>query len=137
MESVKGSCLCGRVTLTVTGINEHFGACHCDMCKVWTGSPQMGIGCKDVKIDGKAFVSTFDSSAWAERAFCKTCGTHLYYRVKDTNDHRVMVGFFKDAISPKFEYQYFIDKKPDNFSFADETKDLTTEDIMKIFASRK
>ncbi len=137
IEYAKGTCLCGSVTITAKNIDNHFGACHCDMCKVWTGGPQMGIGCgQNIEIEGMEFITTFDSSAWAERTFCKKCGTHLYYRVKSTNDYRVLVGFFKDSISPKFEYQYFIDNKSDSFSFDNKTTNMTEQQIVEYFASK-
>lgn len=97
----------------------------------------MAFGCgENIEIEGKEYITTFDSSAWAERTFCKECGTHLYYRVKASNDHRVLLGLFKDSINPKFDFQYFIDKKSDNFSFCEQTKNLTEKEILAYFASK-
>ncbi len=136
VKEAQGTCLCGKITITVRDFDTSFGACHCDTCKVWTGGPQMAFGCgENIEIEGREHMTTFNSSAWAERTFCKECGTHLYYRVKASNDHRVLLGLFKDSVLPKFEYQYFIDKKSDNFSFSDETTDLTEKEILEYFAS--
>lgn len=140
MDRVKeatGTCLCGKVTITVRDFENHFGACHCDTCKVWTGGPQMAFSVgENIEIAGKEYVTTFDSSPWADRSFCKECGTHLYYRLKESNSHRVLLGLFKDSISPTFTVQYFIDQKTDNFSFAEETAELTAHQIMKMFAGK-
>ncbi len=123
IQHAKGTCLCGSITVSANEVDNHFGACHCDMCRIWTGGPQMAIGCgENVKIEGEEHVRYFDSSAWAERAFCKKCGTHLFYRVKKTGDHRVLLGLFGDSISPKFNIQFFTDKKPNSYSFAQETE---------------
>jgi hypothetical protein len=136
IKEAKGRCLCGNVTITVKDVENKFGACHCDMCQVWTGGPQFGIGCgTNVEIEGKEYVTTFNSSPWAERAFCKECGTHLYYRVKQSGDYRVLAGFLKD-ISPKFDIQFFIDKKPEYYTFADQTNVMTEKQIMEYFASK-
>ncbi len=134
VKEAKGKCLCGSVTITVHDFDNEMGACHCDMCKVWTGAPQMAFGCgENIKIEGEEFVERYESSPWAERAFCKKCGTHLFYRVKDKNSHRPMLGLFKDSFTPEFKYQYFIDKKSKSFSFADKTIDLTEKQIMEMF----
>ena len=51
----------------------------------------------------------FDSSPWAERGFCKTCGTHLFYLLKDAEGFQTPVGLFGDAVAPAFGLQVFID----------------------------
>lgn len=137
MKKAEGTCLCGGVTILAEEVDNHFGVCHCKTCQTWTGGPQMGIGCgKSVEIKGEENVAYFESSSWAERAFCKKCGTHLFYKVKKTGDYRVLVGLFGDAISPKFDIQFFIDKKPENYSFSEDTKSMTEAQIMEYFASK-
>lgn len=133
----EGTCLCGNVTVSVNDIENSFGACHCDTCKTWTGGPQLAIGCgQNVEIKGEEHVALFDSSEWAQRAFCKTCGTHLFYKLKQTGDHRVLLGLVGKSISPNFDIQFFIDKKPECYSFAEETKTLTEDQVMELFASK-
>ncbi|MDY6983113.1 MAG: GFA family protein, partial [Pseudomonadota bacterium] len=76
---MKGSCLCGAVTITAPDLSE-IAACHCGMCRRWGGGPFMTLHAgQDVKVEGD--VKTYRSSDWAERAFCGTCGTHLYYHL--------------------------------------------------------
>lgn len=137
IEFAKGACLCGKITISVKDVDNKFGACHCDTCRIWTGGPQMAIGCgQNVEIEGKDYLSVYDSSAWAERGFCKECGTHLFYRLKASNEYRVLAGLFTDSISPKFDMQFFIDKKPEFYSFAEQTTNLTEKQIMEYFASK-
>ena len=83
---MKGQCLCGAITLT-TPDQKTVDACHCGMCRRWGGGPALGVACgSDVQIDGGDKLITYRSSDWAERAFCGTCGTHMFYRVLATND---------------------------------------------------
>ena len=81
-------------------------------------------------------VAVFDSSQWAERGFCKRCGTHLFYRLKHNQEHNVPLGLFDDAASPAFYLQYFIDKKPAYYTFADKTEEMTEAQIFEKYAPR-
>ncbi len=47
----KGKCLCGSVELEVEYASNELGACHCSMCRNWSGGPMLVIDCADsVKI---------------------------------------------------------------------------------------
>ena len=96
----------------------------------------MEIDCgADIEIDGEENISVFDSSDWAERGFCRNCGTHLFYRLKESGQHMIPVGFFEDSESLAFESQVFIDAKPDYYEFSNKTKDLTGAEIFALFGS--
>jgi hypothetical protein len=41
----RGSCLCGAVRVSTKATNKGVGACHCSMCRKWTGGPLLVIGC--------------------------------------------------------------------------------------------
>ena len=78
-DKTTGKCLCGSVTLTIAGKPDGFSACHCGMCQNWGGGPFLCVeGGTDVKIEGKDYLSAYKSSDWAERHFCKKCGTALH-----------------------------------------------------------
>ena len=50
----KGKCLCGSVELEVEYVSNELGACHCSMCRNWSGGPMLVIDCADsVKISGR------------------------------------------------------------------------------------
>ncbi len=57
---------------------------------------------------------------WAERAFCKRCGTHLYYKLLATGEYFVPAGVF-DSGDFQLATQIYIDKKPGYYSFANQT----------------
>jgi hypothetical protein len=106
------------------------------MCRRWGGGPFMEIDCgADVDIGGEDNVSVFDSSDWAERGFCRNCGTHLFYRLKGSGQHMVPVGLFEDSASLVFKGQVFVDEKPEYYEFANKTKDLTGAEIFAMYGS--
>ena len=83
-----GSCLCGAINVSANATPNNVGACHCGMCRRWTGGPFLAIDCgDDVSFSGAENISVFDSSQWAERGFCNKCGTHLFYRLKGNQQH--------------------------------------------------
>jgi hypothetical protein len=82
----------------------------------------------DVTSQGAEHVAVYASSEWAERAFCKACGTHLYYKLLAT------AGVFE---STDFELvsQIYVDKKPDYYSLANKTTMLTEQQVIDQYAS--
>jgi hypothetical protein len=92
----KGQCLCGGVKFEAD-VNEHgFHVCHCDMCRAWASSPLFAVAVDSITFDDEDSVSTYRSSEWAERGFCKQYGSSLFYRLKQTNHPMVCCGLFAD-----------------------------------------
>ena len=131
----KGGCLCGAVKILVKNISSEVGACHCGMCRKWTGGPLLAVDCgTDVSFEGQDNISVFNSSDWAERAFCSKCGSHLYYRLKELNQHIMPVGLFDTNIPFVFDHQVFIESKPPYYHFGNKTKEMTGEEVFAQYA---
>ncbi len=110
-----GHCLCGAVTVRVDGPHlAGVGACHCDMCQRWSGAlyATFSAPAASVTIDG--VVTRFASSDFAERAFCPTCGSHLWYRPtnKADADYDLMPGLFGAARHLPMISEIYHDKAP-------------------------
>lgn len=134
-KSLHGGCLCGQVTVTATQPEQSIGACHCTTCRQWGGGPFMGVGCGSaVSFSGEDAISCFDSSEWAERGFCRHCGSHLYYRLKQQDYYVLPIGLFADSDERPFDHQVFIEQKPTYYHFANDTKNLTGEELFAQFA---
>ncbi len=98
----------------------------------------MTVFCGDaVTIEGSDSVRVYDSSAWAERGFCSACGTHLFYRLKEQQTYHISAGLLAASHSPPFDTQVFIDQKPETYTFANETRDLTAADIFAMYAPKE
>ena len=134
-ETVNGQCLCGAVKMESDTVSNKVHACHCDMCRRWSGGPLLAVDCEaQVKFDGESNISRFDSSDWAERGFCAKCGTHLFYRLKQSGQYIVPVGLFSNLEGIEFEGQIFTDQKPHYYEFANETEMMTAEQVFAMFA---
>ena len=132
----QGKCLCGAVAIKAKQASNNVGACHCNMCRRWGGGPLMAIDCgTDVSIEGQENVTVFNTSEWAERGFCGKCGSHLFYRLKQTGQHIMAAGIFDDGQGLQFDHQVFIDEKPSYYSFANETHDMTGAEIFAKYGA--
>ncbi|MFT5130393.1 MAG: hypothetical protein ACI8W8_004024 [Rhodothermales bacterium] len=128
-----GQCVCGAVRVEVANLSPNVGACHCGTCRRWGGGPLMAVDAgNDVNIEGE--VSIYDSSEWAERGFCGTCGSHIFYRLKARQQHIMAAGLFGELPEFVFDHQVFIDEKPGFYSFSGETKDMTGPELFAMFA---
>ncbi|MCG8428980.1 MAG: GFA family protein [Chromatiales bacterium] len=131
----KGHCLCGAITINASTMDKNVGACHCGMCRRWSGGPLLAVDCgTDVSFEGKENITVYNSSEWAERGFCNQCGSHLFYRLKENQQYIMPVGLFEDQSSFEFDHQVFIDNKPAYYHFGNETRDMTEAEVFAKYA---
>jgi len=110
---VIGHCLCGAVTIRVTGLHDvNHGTCHCRMCQRWSGGLFM---CFEADAAGVAFegpVQRYASSEFAERAFCPTCGSHLWFQnvASGRTYYQLMPGLFDAAKDWPLRYETYSDR---------------------------
>ena len=134
--SAHGQCLCQAVTFTAETVSKHIGACHCTLCRTWSGAPFLGLECgSQLVFDGP--VSVYASSDWAERGFCGNCGTHLFYRLKDSNKYIMLAGLFDGQADLVFDHQIFIDEKPIYYSFSNATQTMTSAEVFAAYAPKE
>jgi hypothetical protein len=121
-----GGCLCGAVMFETTQLDGVVGACHCDICRKWSGGPLLAVSCgAHVHITGKERLAWFRSSDRAERGFCSICGTHLFIRITHDGRYLTPPGALVQSSELRFDHEIFIDKKPNYYRFADDTRKLT------------
>jgi len=129
-----GSCLCGAVTVAVVAQKQNVAACHCSICRTWGGGPLLALeSVSDIEVEGEENVSVYASSDWAERGFCRRCGTHLFYRLKTGDHYAVPVGLVDNGEAWTFDTQIFIDQKPTYYHFANATHDLTGQEVFDAY----
>ncbi|GFE65720.1 hypothetical protein KIN_27940 [Litoreibacter roseus] len=81
MPTLSGRCLCGDVTFDIPS-PARFDVCHCVDCRRWHGASPVGIDLTDVTLtSGASALKWYRSSPLAERGFCTTCGSSLFYRM--------------------------------------------------------
>lgn len=114
-----GGCLCGAVRYTALVAEPHMDVCHCGMCRRWSGGTFMAVSAQELKIEDDTQLGVYKSSDWAERLFCKSCGTSLFWRMTQGGDF--LAASFQsldDTAGFSFTSEIFIDEKPDLYSFA-------------------
>ena len=131
-----GSCLCGSVSIVASSVSGSVGACHCNSCRKWTGGPLLAVDCgNNVVFEGEDNISVFNSSEWAERGFCKLCGSHLFYRLKETSQYIMPAGLFDQEKDFVLDHQIFIEEQPSYYCFANETTNMTGAEVFAQFAA--
>ncbi len=123
--SATGKCLCGAVKFTAENPDPHVHACHCSMCRGWTGSLMMAATVESVQFEGEAHVKRYASSDWAARGFCDQCGTSLFYYVNDPGTYIMATGCFDDTEQFQLAGEIYIDEKPSGYNFAGDHDRLT------------
>lgn len=117
-----GKCLCGKVSFSAEPFPT-MQACHCSMCRKWSGGPFMAVPCKDAVFEGP--VTRYASSEGADRGFCPTCGTHLFYLAKALGIHAIPIGLFDDQTGLPFRVELYVESQPDYYAFSDDTKKMS------------
>jgi hypothetical protein len=133
--SLSGRCLCGAVRFAATPEKMTMDACHCSMCRRWAGAPAMTVFCTDLKFEDENAVGVYQSSDWAERGFCKTCGSSLFWRTRDHKLFTVSAHAFDDPGQFHFDVEIYIDEKPSNYAFANQTRKMTGAEVVAAFGS--
>lgn len=129
-----GQCLCGAVTVHVELEGARFDACHCGMCRRWGGGPLLAVGAgSGARFEGEKNIQVYSSSDWAERGFCRHCGTHLFYRLKGEGHYAFPVGLIEGDVPWTFSEQIFIDEKPSWYEFANETNNMTAAEVFEKY----
>ncbi|MES0880626.1 GFA family protein [Roseibium sp. SCP14] len=132
---LSGKCMCGAVRFTAVARKPSVVACHCDMCRRWSAGPFMSLNCEGVSFDREDSVSRIKSSDWAERGFCNKCGSSLFYRISGSSDYQMSAGLFDDQSMMALSLQLFTDFKPDFYDFSNETRKMTAEEVIAMFAA--
>jgi hypothetical protein len=133
-ERIEGNCLCGAVTIRATPKRRTVEACHCSMCRRWSGVAYVGVQCgTDPEIAGEDNVVRYRSSEWAERGFCGKCGSNLFFHYLPLDTYGFLAGLFPDDSFAPLSEEIFIDEKPDYYAFAGERERLTGAEVMAKF----
>lgn len=134
--TLNGQCLCGSVKVSSQSADTSIGACHCDMCRRWCGGPLLAIDCSTaVDFKGRENISVYSSSEWADRGFCASCGSNLFYRLKDSGQYIMCAGLFNLGEGFAFDHQVFIEEKPAYYCFSNKTKDMTGAELFAQFSA--
>ena len=129
---MEGHCLCDAIRFSAPAAKD-IRVRHCGFCRRWGGGPLLATHCgTSVRFSGAESITVYASSGWAERAFCRQCGTHLYYRLLATGEYFIPAGTF-DSNDMVLTSQIYIDRKPDYYAFANDTPMLTEQQVLEQY----
>lgn len=81
--TAEGGCLCGDVRYRVHGPLRPVVACHCTQCRKTSGHHVAATAAAPEAVEITGHPRWFRSSKRAERGFCPTCGSNLFWRGTD------------------------------------------------------
>ena len=110
MSDMHGHCLCGTVQVGLSETHDAIEICQCSMCRRWSGGFYSALKAGDAVIKNEDHATIFRSSDWAERAFCSTCGSHLWFHFLPTGHRSFSGGLFKDAEKLSVSKEIFADE---------------------------
>lgn len=129
-----GRCLCGAAKFTVQVPEASFAICHCSACRRWSGGPLMSVHCPGKAVlEDPSSLTWFRSSPWAERGFCRCCGSSLFWRLADDPDSMVVVTVdsLDEAGDIALKRHIYVDFMPDRYEFADDKPRITEAQLME------
>ncbi|MEM1428143.1 MAG: GFA family protein [Pseudomonadota bacterium] len=136
-----GGCLCGAIRYKFQEPPTEYGACHCGMCRKFTGGIEFGLEAPSGAIDweGEDNIATYKSSEWAERGFCKICGSSLFWRLTAEGPMQGLLSLSAGSLDSfeglTFATEVYIDSKPDSHAFAGERTRMTEAEVMAMVAA--
>ena len=128
--SIAGHCLCGKVGITLHGVKPEVEVCQCSMCRRWGGAFYSALSGESFEISGEQRIAIYRSSEWAERAFCKDCGSNLWYRFLPTGNRSFLAGLFEAAANYPIEREIFADEAASWCKLAGDHPRLTGAEVV-------
>lgn len=127
--STSGHCVCGAIRFTATAMPA-FHACHCGVCRRWSSAPFFGVAASDLKIEDDSSLKSYQSSDWASREFCGTCGTSLFWRGVEGDHVTISLGTLDNAEEFTLHREIFVDRKLKAYAFDGDHPKLTGEELL-------
>ena len=117
-ETVTGRCLCGAVSFTLAPPLRDVIVCHCRQCARWTGYAVAATAVAPEKltiVSGADQLKWFKSSSHAERGFCATCGSSLFWKPEDGTRIAVLAGALDPPTHLSVSAHIFVADKSDYY----------------------
>jgi len=114
---LRGSCLCGGIAYRADGPVHHASHCYCTMCQKQHGAAAgtyANVDSAGFTVErGTALVAEYASSEYARRAFCRVCGSTLYWRsLQEPGRIAVTLGTLDQVYDRPVERELYTETKP-------------------------
>ncbi len=117
-----GGCLCGAVRYEVKGKLRDVVNCHCQMCQRSHGGfgPYTQAQMNNLRLIKESGLTWYQSSQIAQRGFCRTCGSNLFWRHLDQTTIGIVAGTLDLPTGLKTMGHIFVAEKADFYHLDDD-----------------
>ncbi|MBY6160573.1 GFA family protein [Mameliella alba] len=116
----KGHCLCGAVTFQTDARPQGPSICHCGQCRRQSGHLWASAYVAKDALTITGPVRWFDSSPGAQRGFCPTCGSFLFWHAHAEDTISFALGALDTPTGITLEKHIFTADKGDYYDIADD-----------------
>lgn len=114
---LRGSCLCRAIVYTHAGPVESASHCYCNMCQKQHGAAAgtyANVARAGLRIErGEDLLTEYASSDHGRRAFCRQCGSTLFWRSEASPDRIALtLGTLDSPFAGPVEIELHTDTKP-------------------------
>lgn len=116
-----GTCLCGAIRFELTPPLRPIIVCHCRQCALWTG---YAVAATAVDLSrfhlqsGAGDLRWFSSSEHADRGFCATCGSSLFWRPRNGSRIAVLAGLLQSPTGLSIAAHVYVADKADFYDIS-------------------
>lgn len=127
MLTLRGSCLCGKVTFAVARAFEKMYVCSCDQCRQITGSAFASNLFTDVAgfnwLSGKNDIATYQMPGRdISKSFCRVCGSGVPWKSGDGTRMIVPAGSLQGEPEVAAKVRILVSEQPSWSSDLDEVE---------------
>lgn len=117
-----GRCLCGAVRYVVRGPLRDVIACHCSQCRRMGGHYVAATATLrgNLEIAGADALTWYRASSEANRAFCATCGSTLFWKSDTADFTSIYAGSLDKGADLRLAAHIFVADKGDYYEIADD-----------------
>jgi hypothetical protein len=118
-----GGCLCGAVRYEIRGKLRPVIMCHCKQCQRSTGHVMASTAARhsDFHLVGDEGLEWYTSSPEARRAFCRRCGSTLFWQGAGRDYLSIAAGTLDDTSGLEIACHIFVADKGSYYEIADGT----------------
>jgi hypothetical protein len=118
----RGSCLCGACRYEVHGPLRNVIACHCTQCRKQTGHYLAATNARlaDFRLLRSDSLRWYRASARAQRGFCATCGSTLFWQADGRETISIAAGSLDGPTGLTTEGHIFCADRGDYYTIPDE-----------------
>jgi hypothetical protein len=118
-----GGCLCGAVRYEIRGTLRPVIMCHCKQCQRTTGHIMAATAARhaDFHLVSDAGLEWYTSSSEGRRAFCRRCGSTLFWQGAGREYVSIAAGTLDDTSGLEIAGHIFVADKGSYYKIADGT----------------